>query len=226
MGKNDFMNLFLTQMSNQSPTDPMDSGAMMAQLAQLGSMEQLENLNAGMNRLNASQRNISRFQALQFLEKDVMSETDQVSLTQSNGKPVYYSLDRDVDNLKVIVEEKDGSPVFSQSLGLVQAGRHEFVWDGKNDAGTLMGDGKYNVRFVAGYADGSSSLIKGYNMGKVSRVEYRNGEPWVQTSGGMLPISRVKTVDNTTERAFGNANPLPLIRNLPPKRAAVAIGGG
>jgi flagellar basal-body rod modification protein FlgD len=78
--KQDFMNLFMSQMSHQDPMDPMDSGSMMTQLAQLGSMEQLENLNGEMKSLNTTQKDIARFQALQFLEKDVLMETKEVEI--------------------------------------------------------------------------------------------------------------------------------------------------
>ncbi len=33
----------------------------------------------------------------------------------------------------------------------------------------------------------------------------------------MLPLSKVVSIDNASERVFGNAKPLPLIQNLPPK---------
>ena len=146
--KKDFMNLFLTQMSHQDPLSPMDSGAMMTQLAQLGSMEQLENMNGQLGELNNTQKEISRFQALNFLDKDVMLEMKDLELTHGTGRPVYYNLDKDADNVKLTVEELDGSPVFSQDLGMVTAGSHQFIWDGKNDEGVMMGDGKYKIKIT------------------------------------------------------------------------------
>ena len=44
LGKQDFLNLLMTQMANQDPMDPMDSEGMMKQLASLGTVEQLQNL--------------------------------------------------------------------------------------------------------------------------------------------------------------------------------------
>ena len=43
LGKQDFLNLLMTQMSNQDPLDPMDSAGMMQQLASMGTVEQLQN---------------------------------------------------------------------------------------------------------------------------------------------------------------------------------------
>ncbi len=45
LGKNEFLNLLMTQMRNQDPLDPMDSTATIAQLAQFSSLEQMSNLN-------------------------------------------------------------------------------------------------------------------------------------------------------------------------------------
>ena len=217
LGKNDFMNLFLTQMSNQTPTDPMDSGAMMTQISQLGSMEQLENLNAEMKSLNATQKDIARFQALGFLDKDVLTATDSVSLVQGTGKPVYYSVDKEADTVQVTVEDQEGLPIFTQQLGLTPAGKHRFLWDGKNNEGTMMGDGTYGLRFMARYLDGSNSPLRTFDSGKVIRIEYKKGEPWAKTKNGSIPLAKITTIDNASERAFGNATPLPRFTALPPK---------
>ena len=45
LGKQDFLNLLMTQMANQDPLDPMKSENMMQQLAAMGTVEQLQNLN-------------------------------------------------------------------------------------------------------------------------------------------------------------------------------------
>ena len=47
LSKDDFLQLFMTQMAHQDPTAPLDTSQMMAQLAQLGGMEQLQKMNQG-----------------------------------------------------------------------------------------------------------------------------------------------------------------------------------
>jgi len=211
------MNLFLTQVSHQSPTDPMDSGAMMSQMAQLGSMEQLENLNSQMKALNSTQGEIARFQALQFLEKDVLLETEQVSLNKGSGGPIFFDLDKDANNVRVSVEETDGTPVFNKELGLTASGKHRFVWEGKNSEDVLMGDGKYKINFIANYLDGTSGRVQGFNSGRVNQIEYKDGKPWVKTAHKSMPLSQVRTIDNASQQLFGNAKPLPIMNHLPPK---------
>ena len=221
LGKEDFMNLFLTQMSHQDPADPMDSGTMMAQLAQLGSMEQLQNLNNQMKDLNLTQKEISRFQSLNFLDKDVLLEAKGVELKHGSTNPFYYALDREMDHLKVTIEDNEGGPVFSQELGLTQAGKHQFLWDGKDNEGTLMPDGNYRIRMMANDGQGNSIPVQVHNLGRVSQVEYRDGKPWIRTQKFNMPLAKVKSVDNTSSRIFGNASPLPLMKDLPPKELIV-----
>ena len=215
--KDDFMNLFLTQMSNQNPTDPMDSGGMMTQLAQLGSMEQLENLNSGMKSLNNTQSGISRIQSLNLLNKDIFIESNEVELTQGSGKPVFYSLDQNTDNLRVVIESEDGSPVFNEKLGHAYKGKHKFVWDGKSDMGVMMPDGKFKIRFTASKADGTSSNIGIFSQARVSQIDFQNGDAWVKTHNQLIPISKIKSIDNSSERTFGNSRPLPYMKELAPK---------
>ena len=215
--KQDFMNLFMTQMSHQDPMDPMDSGGMMTQLAQLGSMEQLENINGQLKDMNTTQKDISRFQALSFLDKDVMLNTNELELAKGSGKPVYYAVENDIDKVKLVVEEMDGSPVLTQDLGMVTAGKHQFAWDGKNDEGVMMGDGKYQIRLSGIKGDGSLAEPNLFKTGRVSQLEYRKGQPWAKINGTMMPLSQVTTVDNLSKRVFGNATPLPLMQELAPK---------
>ena len=56
LGKQDFLNLLMTQMANQDPLDPMKSENMMQQLAAMGTVEQLQNLNNQTSQLMALQQ--------------------------------------------------------------------------------------------------------------------------------------------------------------------------
>ncbi|OGG95362.1 MAG: hypothetical protein A2508_09100 [Candidatus Lambdaproteobacteria bacterium RIFOXYD12_FULL_49_8] len=220
LGKKDFMNLFLTQMSNQNPTDPMDSAGMTTQLAQLGSMEQLENLNKGLDTLNQTQSSIANYQALQFIGKDVALESSEMELSRGAGQPIYYNLDSDASQLKLTVEAQDGSPVYSENMGLTTQGKHRFVWDGKNDRGILMADGVYKVKLSATLPNGEVAELTPYNSGRISQVEFKDGQAFVNAQGRQLPLSKVKRVDNASERVFSKAAPLGLMRELTPMAPA------
>jgi flagellar basal-body rod modification protein FlgD len=45
MGKNDFLNMFITKLENQDPTSPVDDSTFTSDMAQFSSLEQMQNLN-------------------------------------------------------------------------------------------------------------------------------------------------------------------------------------
>lgn len=53
LGKEDFLKLLVTQLANQDPTEPMDDTEFVAQLAQFSSLEQMSNMNASIEKMNA-----------------------------------------------------------------------------------------------------------------------------------------------------------------------------
>mgnify|MGYP001476470017 CR=1 FL=1 len=86
MGKQDFLNLLMTQMANQDPLDPMNSEGMMQQLASLGTVEQLQNLNSQTAKMMEIQQHIARSTAGSLLGKDVeVGARDASSRTLMGG---------------------------------------------------------------------------------------------------------------------------------------------
>ncbi|MFW6208319.1 MAG: flagellar hook capping FlgD N-terminal domain-containing protein, partial [Spirochaetota bacterium] len=68
LGKDDFLQLLITQLKHQDPTKPMDDKQFIAQMAQFSSLEQMTNLGQEFAKISGI---VSRGNALNLLGKQV-----------------------------------------------------------------------------------------------------------------------------------------------------------
>lgn len=68
LGKDDFLKILMTQMTNQDPTEPLDNTQFVAQMAQFSSLEQMLNMNTNFEKIAAM---VSSSQAENLLGRTV-----------------------------------------------------------------------------------------------------------------------------------------------------------
>lgn len=217
LGKNEFLNLFMTQMSNQDPMNPMESKEMMGQLAQMGIMEQVQNMNSQMKTLNETQKDIAKFQVSSFIGKDVVAGNNGLELHKGSSSPVYYQLKTDANDLSIRIKNDAGETVLNQNLGMVPSGYHEYVWNGKNDKDVVLPEGKYKIELNAKDTEGNSQPVDTFQNFKVTQVEYQKGKPWLIGGKNRVMANEIQAVNHKSDELFGKAVPLPMRRNISPK---------
>ena len=169
LGQDDFLKLLLTQLKNQDPLNPLESVEFTAQLAQFSSLEQLFNVNESLESLSTTQDNQARFEALSLIGKEVLLEGNQLALNGEDTARGAFDLDQPAECTVTISDER-GIPVRTLSLGTLQAGSHEFQWDGESTAGAEMPEGSYEFEITALTPLGESVRVTPKVLGTVDRV--------------------------------------------------------
>lgn len=159
MGKDDFLSLLVAQLKNQDPLEPEDPTAFTAQLAQFSSLEQLANLNTTMEGLTTAQANSARLSSLSLIGKDITYNGSTVTL---EGKPVEigYQLDGTASSVTLSIQDANGKTVRTIQAAdtELKAGNHFITWDGKDQEGNLLANGKYTLVLQASAAGEGASI--------------------------------------------------------------------
>jgi flagellar basal-body rod modification protein FlgD len=195
LGKDAFLRLLVTQLQHQDPLNPMDDKQFIAQLAQFSSLEQMNNIAAGIQRLNQRASDQDMVAAVGFMGQDIVASGDSIAKEQGKISAVDYTLQGTATSLKVFVYDSSGNLVRTDSLSGRSQGKYTYTWDGKDDAGGSLPDGRYRVTFAATDASGGAVLVSTAVSGRVAAVERTDGTTILRLADGRtVSLSNVQTV--------------------------------
>lgn len=219
LDKDDFLKIMVMQMKHQDPTKPFDVDKMATELAQMTSVEQLKNMNAKMDKLISTDRPADRLAMTTMIGKTV--SVDQNRFIHQKGEPrsLSYQLPDDASDVKVVIINDKGQPVFEKSLGRQEAGPGSFTWDGKKTGGALEADGgNYLLQVQAQNKDGHPMPIDVKSKGKIIGVSFEGSEPVFLVGDHQnqvkIPMSSVTVIENPTEEQVSGQEPVkPIAKN-------------
>jgi len=186
-----FLTLLTTQLQNQNPLDPLDTNQFTQQLVQFAQVEQQLKQNDQLAALIAIQKTTQATQALNFVGSKVVVDgtttaLDRGSATWSLTSPKNVSATVNVIN-------KVGQTVYTGNFNL-NAGKHEFVWDGKGNDGVQWPDGEYKIQIVAKDAAGQSTVVESDSQGVVDSVDLTANPPLLTIGTQTFTVDQIKRI--------------------------------
>ncbi len=198
---NSFLLLFTTQLKNQDPTNPMESYELASQLAQFSTVEKLTQLNQNVELQQSQLASINSAQMVNMIGREIVGSESKVQLLNGESSKASYTLDAGAQ-VTVTIRDSSGQTVRTLDLGSLDAGRYDLQWDGRNDAGEMMGDGTYEFSVQATGASGNEVQVTTSVSGKVYSFRMVEGVPYLvldNSNGLTLPISSVSEVHEAAE---------------------------
>jgi flagellar basal-body rod modification protein FlgD len=202
MGQEAFLKMFMAQVTNQNPLDPMDNTEYTAQLATFSQLEQLTNIAESMEGMGRLEQSMQTVTALSYLGREVTLAGDVLPVSDGYVGQVGFSLEQ-AATVEATITDSTGAVVAVQSLGLRQPGENVFQWDGQLPGGGQAEDGVYQVTLNAYDAGGSpvpvgeqtvTGLVTGYRQGE-------DGEQLLLLGDAALPVSEVISVNQPSVQA-------------------------
>jgi len=201
MGKEDFLNLLVTQLRYQDPMSPEDPKDFVAQLAQFSSLEQQINANQYLEKLGELLQTFTTSQdmakGIALLGKTVTGSGSQISLSGGQATEASFQLPSAAQALVVGIFDANGEQVRILNLGAQSAGTCTFAWDGKDSDGKKVTDGTYSYQVAAQNKDGQALKVDNYFTGKVEQVYQDSQGIWVKVNGRQVLLSSITSVADT-----------------------------
>lgn len=200
MGKDEFLRLLVTQLSNQDPLSPMEGQEFAAQLAQFTSVEQLTNIRkeiAGQQDANGLlTQSVNSGVAAGMLGKTVEAEGNAVVWTGEGEATLGITLAAPAAEAVLEVRDAAGNVMHTRTLQNVEAGPQTFTWGGTTDQGANVPEGTYTFGMSAANANGQPIEAGTYLSGQVQRVTFGAEGVQLWVDGTQVSMSRVRSVEN------------------------------
>jgi flagellar basal-body rod modification protein FlgD len=195
MGKEEFLKLFVAQMKNQDPLNPMQGEELAAQLAQFSSVEQLINLNQQLEAQSGA--SASMIQALQngsaanLIGREVFADGDAMVIPEDGSGSVTVDIANAGGTGVLHIYDIEGKEVGTRELGTINGGR-QTIELGSAAEGLAAGGYTYAVEVTD--AAGEDVPVQTYSRGTVDGIRYHSDGPYLTSGPLMIPLGSVVEV--------------------------------
>lgn len=194
LGKDEFLQLLVTQLRYQDPLNPMQAEDFAAQLAQFSSLEQLMNANvrldAQLTHMYSLAQGMNSTAALGVLGGTVVAEIDEAVLPEGQPGSALVAVGGEGGYGTLRFYDVDGREVGSHALGFLGEGRHSFDLE----AGEGVPKGAYSYRVEVKDAAGEPVPAQSLATVRVDGVRYGAAGPILVAGPYEIPLSAIVEV--------------------------------
>ena len=199
LGRDAFLTLLTTQLTNQSPLDPMDNEAFVAQLAQFSQVEGIKGMQGSLEDMVSGMRQDQMMSGANLVGKKISIEGG--SFFGGNGQPSQGSINllENADSVVLSVYDSEtGDLIFSEDKGSKPSGVTALNWNGLNAEGGTVPSGSY-VMTASVTKDGQAQTALVTTSAEVKSVKWN---PQAQQllleigNGTYVPLSAVERISS------------------------------
>jgi len=160
IGQEQFLKLMTTQLQNQDPFKPMESGEFLGQIAQFSTVTGIQDLQKSFETFSTSMVPNQGLQAAGLINRNVLVPADYLPLTEE-GLSAAVELPDAATKVNVSVYNSTGQVVHNFNLGALGQGVSRYQWDGTLPDGTQAPLGGYKIA-VDAQINGENIAVKNY----------------------------------------------------------------
>ncbi|HKP98044.1 MAG TPA: flagellar hook capping FlgD N-terminal domain-containing protein [Fibrobacteria bacterium] len=202
LGKQDFLQLLVTQMRFQDPLAPTDNQQFVAQLAQFSALEGTQNISDSIGDLSKklesmvsgqadSASAISNSSATGLIGKSVRVNAEDVVYDPTKAAPIEINVHAEAGDGSVLsILDSEGKIV--NALPLEKAGESKVSWNGLMVDGNKAPAGKYQLKVTS--RDGAKDTGYTFFESKVTGISYSKTGTRLEVNGQSVAFDQVMHV--------------------------------
>jgi len=148
LGRDQFLTLLVAQLKHQDPLNPLESADFTAQLAQFSSLEQLFGINESLDGIKEAVAAKASDNVLDYIGRSVKTLDNSILVKNGTTESNVYELE-DGAEVTISIRDDEGLVIRTIYAGWQDAGEHELIWDGRDNQGSVVGDGVYTFELEA-----------------------------------------------------------------------------
>ena len=191
----DFLALITTQLQNQDPLKPLESGDFLGQIASFSTVSGIGELNDSFEGFAQSMQSDQALRGSALVGRSVLVPSSLGNLTAGESITGQINVADPVPDLKVQIFNEAGVAVRTIEMGPA-AGYTNFAWDGLDNDGQALPSGTYQYK-ASGTVNGDNTAFATATVAKVDSVLVGSGSQGltINLAGiGSVPFSEVQEI--------------------------------
>lgn len=189
LGQTEFLKLMVTQLNNQDPLKPMESGEFYTQIAQFSTVAGIQDLQGSFQQVATAMHSGQALQASAMVGRSVLVPSESVRLEAGGEISGEIEVPVGTSQLTVSLYDQAGQFVRRIDLGAQDSGTARFTWDGRDDDGEAVAPGNYFIETDM-MLNGQSFALDTLVASRVDSVTMgRNGQGITLNVAGIGPVA-------------------------------------
>ncbi len=202
-----FMTLFLAQLQNQDPTNPMQSYELAAQLAQFTTVQELSQNTSLLGNLQQYTAAVNNGTVASLVGQQVSAQMNTINVSSGTPSALNSTLSSP-GTVTITIQNSEGSTINTINLGSQNAGSYSVPWTGKDSSGNTVADGAYTCAIKAIDSDGTSTTVQPCVSGQVYSCNLNSNPPTYTLSGPngiQVPVANIYSITSQNSSTSKNS---------------------
>jgi flagellar basal-body rod modification protein FlgD len=153
---NQFLQLLLTQVQNQDPTDPTNTDEFTTELVQFTGVQEQVNANTSLGQLIGLQQSSQVLQGAGLVGKQATVTSTEITLQNSTGEISFTGTAGEQVGISIV--DSSGNDLYDTTVNAV-AGANTWTWNGTDNNGNTVPDGAYAIGVQTASNSGSATAV-------------------------------------------------------------------